>query len=318
MQTERVTPVYAWVLLGIAVLAVSSAGAVFRMIEVDPLLKAAWRLQATALVLLPFFLWQLRTTEFTFERRTLWILVASGGFLWIHFASWVWSLDHTSLTHSLLFVTAHPIIIVIGMGMLRITPHRFEVWAAILGVTGAAIALQDVKSDGDVTLLGDAAAFLGAIAVVGYLAAGRILRSEKEMPLFLYAFPVTAIAALLLTVHSMASEGSTLDIAVADTSVFGWVDPMWLLLVAYLALGPGFAGHTGINASLRWLPPLVISVSVVLEPMLGSFIGWSLGVEDVPGFWTWVGGPFMIAGTFAAILGANRRLTQEGAAHEAE
>ncbi|GIS44998.1 MAG: hypothetical protein Ct9H90mP16_20680 [Candidatus Poseidoniales archaeon] len=23
------------------------------------------------------------------------------------------------------------------------------------------------------------------------------------------------------------------------------------------AIGPGLAGHTGINASLRWLPPLV-------------------------------------------------------------
>jgi hypothetical protein len=34
-------------------------------------------------------------------------------------------------------------------------------------------------------------------------------------------------------------------------------------------------------------------------------------VQDIPGFWTWVGGPFMIAGMALAIVGTNHRLTQE-------
>ena len=131
------------------------------------------------------------------------------------------------------------------------------------------------------------------------------------MPLFLYAFPVTAISAVLLTVHASIVEGATLDSAIVDNSVLGWTDATWILLVGYLAIGPGLAGHTGINASLRWLPPLVISVSVVLEPLLGGLLGWFLGVQEIPDFWTWVGGPFMIAGTALAIVGSNIRLTQE-------
>ena len=85
-----------------------------------------------------------------------------------------------------------------------------------------------------------------------------------------------------------------------------------MFLVAYLALGPGLAGHTGINASLRWLPPLVISVSVVMEPLLGGLLGWVLGVQAVPNMWTWVGGPFMIIGTALAIVGTNHRLSEKG------
>ena len=131
------------------------------------------------------------------------------------------------------------------------------------------------------------------------------------MPLFLYAFPVTAIAAILLTIHAAIVEGATFDTAIVDSSVLGWTDASWILLVGYLALGPGLAGHTGINASLRWLPPLVISVSVVLEPLLGGLLGWFLGVQDIPGMWTWIGGPFMIAGMALAIVGTNNRLTQE-------
>ena len=311
MTASRAPPMHAWLILAVAVLAVSSAGTVFLMLEeVGPLLKAAWRLQATALVLLPLFIWQMRSVEFSWDRSVIWITLGSGVCLWIHFGAWVWSLDHTSLTHSLLFVTAHPLVIVGAMAALRIAPHRLEVWGALLGVTGAIIAVQDAGT-GRVTLVGDAAAFLGALAIVGYLAAGRVLRSERGMPLFLYAFPVTVVGAFLLTVHAMFSEGAGLDQAVASSAVFGWWDAAFLGLVAYLALGPGLAGHTGINASLRWLPPIVISVSVVLEPLLGGILGWMLGVEAVPNIWTWVGGPFMIAGTACAILGSHHRLTQE-------
>lgn len=310
MGDSRGTPVQAWVILGIAVIAVSSAGAIFKMMDgISPILRASWRLQATSVVLFPLFFWQLKKTDFKWERSTFWIVIGSGACLWIHFASWVWSLDHTSLTHSLLFVTAHPLIIVCGMMVLRMAPHRWEISGAILGVLGAIIAVQDA-GQGEVTLLGDAAAFMGAIAIVGYLAAGRVLRGKRQMPLFLYAFPVTAIAAMLLSIHAMISEGATPSKAVVDTSLLGWTDAAWIFLVGYLAIGPGLAGHTGINASLRWLPPLVISVSVVFEPLLGGILGWFLGVESIPDLWTWVGGPFMIAGMALAIIGTNHRLTQ--------
>ena len=311
MQESRAPPVHAWIILAVAVIAVSSAGAVFKLMsDVTPLLRAAWRLQATSLILLPLFIWQLRRESFEWEQKSILIILGSGICLWIHFGSWVWSLDHTSLAHSLLFVTAHPLIIVGGMAALRMQPHRWEAWGALIGVAGAVLTIQDAGT-GDVTLIGDAAAFLGAIAIVGYLAAGRHLRGNREMPLFLYAFPVTAISAMFLTVHAMLSEGASIDSTIVDSSVFGWTDVSWILLVVYLALGPGLAGHTGINASLRWLPPLVISVCVVFEPLLGGLLGWVLGVQEVPGFWTWIGGPFMIAGMVLAIVGTNHRLTQE-------
>ena len=153
MDNSRATPAQAWVILSVAVLAVSSAGAIFKMMgDISPILRASWRLQATSLILFPLFIWQWRTTKFQWHSSTIWIIVGSGTCLWIHFASWVWSLDHTSLTHSLLFVTAHPLIIVSGMFVLRMAPHRWEVLGASLGVLGAIIAVQDAGS-GEVTLL---------------------------------------------------------------------------------------------------------------------------------------------------------------------
>jgi drug/metabolite transporter (DMT)-like permease len=181
-----------------------------------------------------------------------------------------------------------------------------EITGAVIGFSGAIIALQEVRDSGEVTFIGDLAAFFGAVMVVGYLMIGRRLRSEG-LPLHLYAFPVTVVAAILLTFSSMLFEASPIGMAAADLSTFGWLDAAWLLPVAYLAIGPGFVGHTGINAALRWLPTLLISVTLVMEPMLGAIIGWALGVEEIPGMWTWLGGPLMVAGTVMVTVAVARK-----------
>ena len=315
-------PLHAWLLLAVAVLAVSSAGPVFQLIdEVQPLLRASWRLQLTAIFLAPLAVWQYRgmdaqTRERTRTPKVTGIIVGSGLCLWIHFGSWVWSLDHTSLTHSLLFVTAHPLVFVAGLWLLKRPTNRQQTLGAVLGFLGAAVVLMGIGSEGDVTLAGDAAAFLGAVAIVGYLTAGRVLR--EWMPLFVYAFPVTLIAAVMLGLSAVWLEGAAWGTIPAASAVLGWSSLVWLPYIAYLALGPGMVGHTGINAVLRWFPPLVISVAVVLAPLIGSLLGWGLGTTDVPGMWTWLGGPLLIAGVMLVSMGLDELNTDARAATSEE
>ena len=315
-------PLHAWLMLAAAVLAVSSAGPVFQLIdEVQPLLRASWRLQLTAVFLAPLAVWQYRGMDEQARKRTrtpkvTGIIVGSGLCLWIHFGSWVWSLDHTSLTHSLLFVTAHPLVFVAGLWLLKRPTNRQQTLGAVLGFLGAAVVLMGISSEGEVTLAGDAAAFLGAVAIVGYLTAGRVLR--EWMPLFVYAFPVTLIAAVMLALSAVWLEGAAWGAMPAASAVLGWSSLVWLPYIAYLALGPGIVGHTGINAVLRWFPPLVISVAVVLEPLIGSLLGWGLGTTDVPGMWTWLGGPLLIAGVLLVSMGLDELNTDARAATSEE
>ena len=293
------TPPLVWGLLVAGVLGVSSAGAILSHVdEIPPLMRASWRLQITVLMLLPFAIWQYRDmdtsarTRLT-EKKTVLIILGSGLALAAHFGTWVTSLDHTSLAHSLLFVTSHPIIIVIGTALLVRRPHKLETIGALIGLFGAAITLLDAKNDGDVTLWGDMLAFAGAITVVGYIVAGRILR--EWMPVFVYAVPVTLIGAVLLIPLSIATG--------EETSAIGWIESdllSWFILLAFLA---GIVGHTGLNACLRWLPPLTISFAVTLEPIIGAFIGWFFFSEGVPGKWTWIGGSILILGILFVIKG---------------
>jgi drug/metabolite transporter (DMT)-like permease len=262
--------------------------------DTPPVLRASWRLWATSIVLLPGFIAQLRCVENeAYNLRTASLISLSGFALAIHFAAWTWSLDHTSLAHSLLFVTSHPIVIVSAMLVMERKVDFLLITGASLGFMGAGLALLDASDSGSVTYAGDAAAFLGAVAGAAYLAVGRILRSGSKIPLFIYAFPVTTVSAIILTLLSASIESPAPAI---DSHPLGWIGSEYLLTVVALAFGAGLLGHTGLNAALRWLPPIIISVGLLFEPILGSVIGLLvLGTIEV-GLWTVLGGIMMIAG----------------------
>ena len=254
-----------WIILGAALLGVSSGGALLQSFgDVPPLLRASWRLQATTVLLLPLAVldWRREGAPWTSReegRSDLVLVLASGLFLALHFGAWTASLDRTTLTHSLLFVTAHPLVVLVGSAVLlafgrEIIPPGRRGWAGgLLGLVGASLTLLDVgdaTGGQEVTLFGDVLAFLGAVFVVGYLAAGRVLRAR--WPVFLYAAVVTGLASVLLAVGSGAAETG----AIAGHGIVGWIGPDWLagfLLLAFLA---GLVGHTGLNHCLKTMTPL--------------------------------------------------------------
>ena len=117
------------------------------------------------------------------------------------------------------------------------------------------------------------------------------------MPVFVYALPVTLIGALLLIPISILLG--------ENTSPIGWLTSdllAWFVTLAFLA---GIVGHTGLNACLRWLPPLTISFAVTLEPIIGTLIGWLFFDESIPGRWTWIGGLILILGILLVIKGGD-------------
>lgn len=317
-------PAHVWLVLSVAICGVSSAGAIFTHVDdIPPLLRASWRLQLTALILAPLALWQFNQIDSEiqsklFDVSTAKIIVASGIFLALHFGFWVTSLDYTSLTHSLLFVTAHPLVILIGMFVFIRRPNRLELVGGIAAFTGAAISMLDagdVQGDRSVTFFGDQLAFLGAVFVVGYIVCGRILRDW--MPLFLYAFPVTLIGGLLLVPASYLLESDY-----SEFGAFGYIGHetlVWFVLLAFIA---GILGHTGLNYCLKYVSPLLISISVTLEPVLGSLIGWMFFSTGIPGMWTWIGGPILMLGIISIVYGEHLTnqtlLDNKGAREEVE
>ncbi|CAI5502461.1 unnamed protein product [Closterium sp. Naga37s-1] len=85
-----------------------------------------------------------------------------------------------------------------------------------------------------------------------------------------------------------------------------WLSPPFLAPTLFLALGPGYMGHTGLNALLRYTTPLVIAIAITVEPPLGSLIGWAIGQSGAPDAATWVGGALMVGATLWVALESER------------
>ena len=320
-------PLWAWAQLAAAVLAISTAGVAFdRLPEVPPLRLASWRMQATSLVLLVGAQREWRaadacTTNFALRRDTLVLLVVSGTCLGVHFGLWVAGLQSTSLSHSLLLVTCTPLFLAFGAFALGFPTSRGELLGAALGVAGVALVAFDAPGGKSnrierVTWQGDVLSLGAAAAIVGYVLIGSELR--KQMPLFLYAFPVTFFSAAFLSTAALvagepvAEDGDAKSVWLGD--VFGWAfvngTSRFLkrfVVVSYLALGPGLIGHTGYNSVLKHVSPLVVTMALTLEPVFGSALGFFLGVADAPGAQTLLGGVVVVCAVATVIVATARR-----------
>lgn len=296
-------PVFVWVVIAFAITGISFSGLLLQQLdEVKPVARACWRLTLTSFMLAPFAAREylvVMNDESRMkmrESRTLVILLGSGFVLAIHFAAWVASLDSTSLAHSLLFVTCHPLLILIGGAIFVRKPTRLEIVGAVIGMVGAGITLIDIRDDSEVTAEGDALAFLGAVMIAFHIAAGKTLR--YWMPTFMYALCVTLSASVFLAIGSVALQ--------EDTSIFGWAQSPqlgWFLLLGFVS---GVIGHTGFNFALGYVSPIVVSVSTTLEPVIGTFLGWVIYGNKAPGLWTFLGGPLLLVGIVCIVLGSER------------
>ena len=241
-----------------------------------------------------------------------------------HFGFWIWSLNHTSLAHSLFFVSCYPLVAVAVMLLQRKSINWKEVVGVLLGLAGSALLLADTSTTAadaessaivPVSVSGDVMAFIGAAVFVVYLYAGRSVRGW--LPLFLYTAPMTFVSCVPLLFASLIFEDITFR-GFTPSSVFGFLAPSSLLILCLIALLPAGLGHTGINFALHHVSPLAISVVLTVEPVLGVVVGVLAGVEAVPGWLTLLGGCATLIGCVTAIVGTHQRETREKAEAEVE
>lgn len=122
------------------VCSVASAGVAFKWIgDVPPITLASWRLQITTLILAvaSTIQWQAMSADdkARFFKDYKWTLF-SGVTLAVHFGTWVWSLENTSLAHSLLLVSTTPIILVVFALIMRHAISAGEILGAVFAVVG--------------------------------------------------------------------------------------------------------------------------------------------------------------------------------------
>ncbi len=273
--------------LAAGVLVVSTASILIRWLQSDgvPSLSiAAWRLAFAALILAPLVLARCRDELAGLAWREWGLALASGAFLAAHFATWILSLEYTSVASSVALVTTNPIWIGIASWWLfRERLGGVMLLAIALAIAGSAVVfLTDAAVASGTSALGNALAVVGSLAVCGYLLIGRRLR--RGMSLLAYVGVVYATAAACLVLFAAA----------AGAPLGGFAPTSWLMLLA-LAVGPQLLGHTSFNWALKYLSATLIALAILGEPVGSTVLAWLLLDEPV--------GPVKLAGMALLLSG---------------
>lgn len=276
-----------FLVLAIALAAVSFGSIFARLAEAAPLAIAAWRMGLAALVMIPVALTGGSGAE-RMNLRHAALAAAAGLFLALHFATWIASLDYTSIARSVLLVSTAPIWVAILQFVTgRGAPPLRTALALLFAVGGVAIASAGYDHSKEL-LTGDLLAVAGAIAMASYL-----LLSEKaqlHLPFRRYLAIAYGSAAALLW----------LAMTLTGTAAGGFTAATWWALVGMAAISQ-LIGHSGYNWALRHLSPLFVAVVLVGEPVLASLLGWWLLGEGLD-WQTGAGGLLILTGI---LLGAS-------------
>jgi len=286
----------------IAILAVSTASLFIRFAQAGgapSLVIAAIRLTIATLILSPIALLRHRTELISLTRTDLILGIVSGIFLAVHFATWITSLEYTSVASSVVFVATGPLwVAILSPILLNERLSRIAVIGLILTlVGGTVIGLSDacVWNNGvqcpelgqilqGSAMWGNFLALCGAWAISGYLIIGRKVRAK--MSLIPYIFLVYGIAAIVLILFMFASKQSPLGYS---TSTYGWI--------FLLAAVPQLIGHSTFNWLLKYLSATMVAVTTLAEP-IGSAILAFIFLKETPALAVIAGGMLILFGIY--------------------
>jgi drug/metabolite transporter (DMT)-like permease len=288
----------------IAIIAVSTASIFIRFAQGDgapSLVIAALRLTFATIMLAPIVLTKHLEEIKRFTLNEILPGVFSGIFLAVHFATWISSLEYTSVASSVVFVSTGPLWVAL-LSPLLLKEHLARTailglglslaGGAIIGLSDACVwnhglscpALQNVMHGR--VMWGNFLALLGAFTVTGYLIIGRKLRARVS--LIPYIFMVYGIAAIVLIAIMFASGHSPFGYT---STTYGWI-----FLLAAL---PQLIGHSTYNWALKYLPAAFVAVLTLGEPVGSAILAFFI-LNETPTQATLLGGALILTGIYFA------------------
>ncbi|MEA3439892.1 MAG: DMT family transporter [Chloroflexota bacterium] len=292
------------------ILAVSTASIFIRYSQnyATSLVVAAYRLLIAALILAPIAFTTRREELTGLKNRELRLSLLSGLFLALHFATWITSLEYTTVASSVVLVSTTPLWVallspiflkepvtrkmLLGMGMALIG-------GVVIGISDTCIVSENGLVCPDAAefvrgeaFLGDVLALIGAIMAAGYLIAGRKLRNQISNTC--YVFIVYSMAAVILVIVVLLSGNSLIG--------YPREAYLWFLLLAII---PQLMGHSTFNWALGYLSAAYVSISMLGEP-IGSTILAYIVLDETPTIFMIFGAILIMAGIYLASLGEQK------------
>jgi len=274
--------------LFIATFAVSWAAILIKLAGAEALPTAFYRMALSSILLALPAIPKIRQSLALLDRKELLLIFLSGLVLGLHFAVWVTSLFYTTISNSAILVATQPIwVLILELTFLREKIPTRAILGMIIAIGGMVIISHGDFSLGKQFIIGDLLAVAGAIFAALYLFIGRRLRAKLTN--LGYIFPVYTIAAVTLLIISLFYN-ENLTTYPART---------WLIFLL-LALIPTLVGHTLYNWLLKYVPAHMVATTILGEP-IGATILAIFFFDQIPGWWTVIGGVLILSGIFIVL-----------------
>lgn len=282
-----------YIALVIGMLAVSTGAIFARLADAPALVIAAYRLGLASLILAPLTWLNARHEIVNLSRNDLKLAVISGFFLALHFATWISSLDYTSVANSVVLVNTNPLWVgLLTPFLVKERVKRATVLSIAISVIGGVIIGYGDFAAGGQALLGDALALAGSICAAIYLLLGRNLR--RKLSLLPYIFICYGSAAVILWIIVLYL-GLPISGFNAKTVTAFWG----------MALISQLAGHTSYNWALKWFSAGLIAVSMLGEPIGSTILAYFIFHEGLTAYKI-VGGIFILTAIYIAASSERR------------
>ena len=257
-----------FVVLGIGLIAISFGAVLARFAQgfgLPSLAIAAMRLGFATVLITPIAVWRSRRVLLAMNRRQGLLALGAGFFLALHFATWISSLEYTSVASSSALVTTN--LLWIGLASFFLfgeKPRPLMLVGMAISISGSLLIFWSDSSNsapGSNPLLGNFLALVGSWCFSAYLLIGRRLRANMPLPAYVWlAYGVASIFLLL------ACGG-------AGVPLTGYALPAYLVALG-MALGPQLLGHTSYNWSLKHVSPTFVAVVTLGEPVGSAALAW--------------------------------------------
>jgi drug/metabolite transporter (DMT)-like permease len=255
---SAVPPFNPYLALVSGVLAVSTGAIFARLADAPPLVIAAYRVGLATLLLTPIAWIKVRDELLNLSPRELKLAAVSGFFLALHFATWISSLEYTSVANSVVLVNTNPLWV--GLLTPLLTKERIKAAVAVsivISVAGGIIIGAGDFTTGNRALLGDFLALLGSICAAVYLLLGRNLR--RKLSLLAYIFVI--VLGLKMPVTGFST----------NTYATFWA----MAIIAQLI------GHSSYNWALKWFSATLIAISLLGEPIGSTILAYIIFDEGL-------------------------------------
>jgi drug/metabolite transporter (DMT)-like permease len=275
-----------FIVLFFGVISISAAAIFIRLAqkEVNSFVIAAARMIFSTIPLIPIVMYRHLPEIRKISKKDLFLSLLAGLFLAIHFASWITSLEYTTIASSVVIVCTTPIwVTLFGVIFYHEKVERvilIGVFLTLLG--GIIIALSESCTNSflrpvcnfEMTqiagnrILGNILALLGALTAAGYFMIGKTVR--KQVSLIPYVFIVYATSAVFLCLLIIFTR--------SEIHQYQSITYLWLIL---LAIFPQLIGHSLFNWSLKYISATYVAIATMGEPV-GSTILAIIIFREIP------------------------------------